>query len=117
MTEAETSSTENMIEGAGMQIALPREYRMIPRPGQVPKQSIAQQIAEFNQVPKAYPITFDMAGINPEEEIEQENESQQQSTTNQATLEDHFPVANQFEFEGQINPYNDLVDEEPKQER
>ena len=48
MTEAGTSSTENMIEGAGMQIALPREYRMIPRPGQVPKQSIAQQIAEFN---------------------------------------------------------------------
>ena len=48
MTETETSSTENMIEGAGMQIALPREYRMIPRPGQVPKQSIAQQIAEFN---------------------------------------------------------------------
>ena len=33
MTEAETSSTDNMIDGTGMQIALPREYRMIPRPG------------------------------------------------------------------------------------
>ena len=63
--DSETASTEKMIDGAGMQIALPREHRMIPRPGQVPKVSLAQQLAEYNQVPKAYPIAFDLSSIGP----------------------------------------------------
>ena len=65
-TEQDTAVTEHTlqeVDQAGMQVALPREYQMVARPGHAPKQTLAQQIAEFNTVPKAYAVTFDMSAL------------------------------------------------------
>ena len=100
---------------------------MVARPGQAPKQTLAQQIAEFNAVPKAYTVTFDMSALTaadtrdaeelttdrPEEKDQQESNGMPEDSLDKADLipmrpmSGTQPMGNQRDIEGPLNPYGD----------